>query len=90
VLPQALDIGEQVMRGIARQRRGGIGSVRNASATSTLVELDDAVALRIEPSAPAWITSTPRPAMEDDCGLPAPIPRSFPVDRLAISDVEHA
>ena len=66
-----------------------VAGVRRAQAAAPLVELDQAIALRVEPAAPAGAAAAAGSAVERDRGLAVRVARRLPVDRLAVADVEH-
>src|SRR6266571_5008738 len=83
MLSKALDVGDQVVRGVGREVDRDVTGVRRASSGAALVEQDDPVGRGIE--VPAMLVGAPGPraAVQDDGRLPPRIPADLPVHALA-------
>src|SRR6266571_203432 len=83
MLSKALDVGDQVVRGVGREVDRDVTGVRRASSGAALVEQDDPVGRGIE--VPAMLVGAPGPraAVQDDGRLPPRIPADRPVHALA-------
>ena len=64
--------------------------MRRRLAAAALVEQDHVVALRDRTAGAAWARRAARSAMQEHRRLGAPGADAFPVDCVAVADVEHA
>ena len=90
VCPERLDVADEMVCRVRREVRRPVAGMRQASSTAALVELDDAIARRVEPATSSRRAPAARAAVERHRRRAVRVAGGLPVDRLAIADVEHA
>lgn len=90
VLAQPLHVVDQVLRGVDRHVGGRVRGVRRGGAAAALVEAEPPVAVRIETAPPGVALAGTGPAVHDQGRLAGGVAELFPVDRVAVADLEHA
>ena len=90
MLAQAFDVGEEVVGGVGGQVGVGPARVASAAAAATLFEEHDAVGRGIEESSPVRSTSRARSTVQNYSRLAVGVAALFPVEEVAVADVEPA
>ncbi len=90
VFAQPFHVGDQMMGRVVRQVGRGVGGVREALAAATLIEQDDPVGRRVEHFARAALSAAARPAVHHQCWFTVRVTAGFPVDPLAVPDVQQS
>ena len=90
VLAQLLDITDQVLGGIAVQAGAQVRHLGRAPPAAALVELDEAVGLRVEVPPPSRRQAAAGPAVQRHGRLAVRVAADLPVDALTVTDVQHS
>src|SRR5258708_4882285 len=88
MLPQQINVAEQVMSGVRGKVGGGVACMRKAPPAVALVEEHHPVLARVEKPPEVRRAPRPRPAMHDDRRFTGRVAAGFPVDKVAVSDIQ--
>jgi hypothetical protein len=89
VLAQPFHIVQQMVSGVDAHIGGRVGGGGTALPTPALVELNDAVALRVEEAPPLRTRARSWAAVHDQRGLAAGIAGGLPIDEISIPNLEQ-
>lgn len=89
VLTEPLDVGDEVVGRVGDEGLHRLGGRRQGSTRHALVEGDDSIAIRIEPSTRSDPRRGAGPPVEDERRLAGRVAHGLPVHAVAVADVEQ-
>ena len=90
VLPESLDVIDEMCGRVRREVDDRLSGVRSAPAAAALIEEHDPIAIGVEPAPKARRRTASRAAVQDDRGLAVGVAGDAPREPVSVSDVEHA